>query len=70
MSEMDPETLRRFDEASSHPFNCDCELCKEWWELVPQFEEWWEEDDEVSSERERALVEAIEKQARERRTNA
>ena len=30
---MTPEQLARFDQASNHPYSCDCEICKEWWEL-------------------------------------
>ena len=37
---MDPEQLKRFDEASNHPYECKCDLCQEWWSLVPP------EDDE------------------------
>lgn len=29
------ERLRRFDEASNHPYECRCELCIEWWSFVP-----------------------------------
>ncbi len=29
-----PEQLKRFDEASNHPYECKCKICKEWWELV------------------------------------
>ena len=35
--EMTPEELnelKRFDEASNHPYYCQCDLCKEWWEIV------------------------------------
>ena len=39
-----PEQLKRFDEASNHPYECKCELCKEWWSLVPP------EDDEDESD--------------------
>lgn len=30
-----PEEIKRFDEASNHPYECNCDLCKEWWEQVP-----------------------------------
>ena len=36
---MTPEQLKRFDEASNHPYECECEICKEWWSLVPPEEE-------------------------------
>lgn len=29
-----PEQLARFDEASNHPYECKCEICKEWWKLM------------------------------------
>jgi hypothetical protein len=32
---MTPEELKRFDEASNHPYECKCAICKEWWSLVP-----------------------------------
>lgn len=32
---MTPEELRRFDEASNHPYECGCELCKDWWTQAP-----------------------------------
>ncbi len=41
MRTMDPEQLKRFDEASNHPYECKCELCREWWALMPP-----EDDDE------------------------
>lgn len=31
---MTPEELKRFDEASNHPYECKCAICKEWWERV------------------------------------
>lgn len=31
--------LSRFDEASNHPYECKCELCKEWWASVPPEED-------------------------------
>lgn len=37
---MTDEEIKRFDEASNHPYECRCELCKEWWAQVPP------EDDE------------------------
>jgi hypothetical protein len=43
-AEMTPEELKRFDEASNHPYECKCELCKEWWKQVPP------EDDETEDE--------------------
>lgn len=27
----DEEERKRFDIASSHPYECRCELCAEWW---------------------------------------
>jgi hypothetical protein len=41
-----PKQLARFDEASNHPYECRCELCKEWWELVPP-EDDGDSDDEA-----------------------
>jgi len=29
------EQLKRFDEASNHPYECECEICKEWWAQMP-----------------------------------
>lgn len=26
--------LEEFDEASSHPHECPCNLCKKWWKLM------------------------------------
>ena len=31
---MTPEQLKRFDEARNHPYECGCEICKEWWAHV------------------------------------
>lgn len=31
---MTPEELERFDQASNHPFDCHCDMCKEWWDAV------------------------------------
>jgi hypothetical protein len=28
------EELKEFDEASSHPYECNCDLCKKWHELM------------------------------------
>lgn len=39
---MKADQLQRFDEASNHPYECRCELCKEWWAQVPPEED---EDD-------------------------
>ena len=36
---MTPEELKRFDEASNHPYECRCEVCKEWWQQVPAEED-------------------------------
>lgn len=33
-----PDKLARFDAASNHPYECRCELCKEWWSMVPEEE--------------------------------
>ena len=33
-TEPSTEQLKRFDEASNHPYECRCELCLEWWQLV------------------------------------
>jgi hypothetical protein len=32
--DLTPEQLARFDEASNHPYECRCDLCREWWELM------------------------------------
>jgi len=32
---MTAEELKRFDEASNHPYECKCVACKEWWAQVP-----------------------------------
>lgn len=37
--------LDRFDEASNHPYECRCELCKEWWAQVPPEDEEIGDDD-------------------------
>jgi hypothetical protein len=42
---MTPEQLKRFDEASSHPYECKCDICKEWWAAVPP-----EEDEPAETE--------------------
>jgi hypothetical protein len=34
MPPLTPEQLKRFDEASNHPFECNCEICREWWSLM------------------------------------
>ena len=39
MPPLTPEQLKRFDEASNHPFECDCEICREWWTLMPPIED-------------------------------
>jgi hypothetical protein len=31
MSKVD---LARFDEASDHAYECNCDLCEDWWDLV------------------------------------
>lgn len=36
---MTADQLQRFDEASNHPYECRCELCKEWWAQVPPEED-------------------------------
>jgi hypothetical protein len=30
-----PEQQARFNKASEHPYECRCDLCKEWWANVP-----------------------------------
>jgi hypothetical protein len=47
---MTPEQLKRFDEASNHPYECKCKICKEWWSLVPP------EDDELDSDEPESLT--------------
>lgn len=38
--EMSEDELKEFDEASNHPWECDCDLCKKWHELMgPEPEE-------------------------------
>ena len=32
---MTDEELARFDEASNHPYECQCALCREWWFHMP-----------------------------------
>ena len=32
---MDKEELKRFDEATEHPYECLCELCVEFWAAMP-----------------------------------
>ena len=32
--DMEPEQLSNFKEASNHPYECTCKICKEWWELM------------------------------------
>ena len=39
-----PEQLARLDEASSHPYECKCDLCKEWWDSMPPEEDGSEEE--------------------------
>lgn len=41
---MTPQELSEFDEASSHPYECKCDLCKKWWASVPP------EDDDSDNE--------------------
>jgi hypothetical protein len=36
---MTPEELKRFDEASDHPYECRCELCLEWRAQMPPEDE-------------------------------
>lgn len=33
------EQLARFNAASNHPYECQCELCQEWWSLMPREED-------------------------------
>lgn len=42
---MTPEELKRFDEASNHPYECKCAICKEWWKLVGPERDEAEDDD-------------------------
>ena len=35
----DEDERARFDAASNHPYECKCELCKEWWEKMGPEEE-------------------------------
>jgi hypothetical protein len=36
---LDEAQLARFEAASRHPYECRCELCREWWRLVPPEED-------------------------------
>ena len=37
---MTPEEIERFDRASNHPYNCRCNICQEWWDIVgPEVDE-------------------------------
>lgn len=29
-----PKQQAEFDEASNHPYECKCRICKKWWKLV------------------------------------
>jgi hypothetical protein len=31
---MTEQELVEFDEATNHPYECACNLCKKWWELM------------------------------------
>ena len=42
---MTPDELKRFDQASNHPYSCGCDLCKEWWAAVPPEDDDLFEDD-------------------------
>lgn len=42
---MTPEELKRFDEASNHPYECKCALCKAWWAQVPPEDDSMDDDD-------------------------
>jgi DnaJ-class molecular chaperone len=37
-----PVDLKRFDEATKHPYECRCDLCIEWWEDIG----WGDADEE------------------------
>ncbi len=39
------QQLKDFDEATEHPYECKCEKCKLWWEMMPP-EDGEGEDDE------------------------
>lgn len=28
------QELKEFDEATKHPYECKCELCKKWWNVM------------------------------------
>lgn len=32
--DMSEDQLKKFDEASNHPYKCRCEICLEYWKLV------------------------------------
>lgn len=41
----------RFDEATNHPYECKCAICKEWWTLMgpePEGEPDPADDDEIA----------------------
>ena len=31
MEPLSAEELAEFEEASNHPYECECDLCKKWW---------------------------------------
>lgn len=47
---MTPEELKRFDEASNHPYACRCAICKEWWRLMGPERSGLEEADDADDE--------------------
>ena len=46
MPPLTPEEQAKFDEASEHPYECRCDLCKLWWANVPPEEEETDFDDD------------------------
>lgn len=43
------QDLEKFDQATEHPESCRCEICKQWWDLVPPVEDDWDNTlDDVS----------------------
>ncbi len=29
-------SLKEFDEASNHPYECRCKICEQWWKEMPE----------------------------------
>lgn len=46
MPPLTPEDQAKFDQASEHPYECKCDLCKLWWANVPPEDDGEEYDDD------------------------